>query len=93
MPEHLCIRLRLQPAATCQMTKRHRRGWSRGEFVAGRTFFSRSGVLCPVLTGWLAGAGRGFAPAFTALCVVVGSGVLGMICFAKGRGPIPEDPI
>ena len=67
-----------------------RTGLATGVIV---TFFSLSGVLCPVITGWLAGAGGGFAPAFTALCVVVGSGVLGMICFANGRGPIPEDPI
>lgn len=51
------------------------------------TFFSASGVICPWVTGWLAGGDGGFATAFTALCVVVGSGVLGMLIFAKGNHP------
>ena len=51
------------------------------------TFFSTSGVICPWVTGWLAGGQGGFATAFTALCVVVGSGVLGMLLFAKGKSP------
>ncbi len=66
-----------------------RTGLATGMIV---TFFSLSGVLCPVITGWLAEAGGGFAPAFTALCVVVGSGVIGMLCFASGRPPAVADP-
>ena len=49
------------------------------------TFFSISGVTCPIITGWLAQAGGGFSGAFTALCLVVASGVLGMLFFATGR--------
>ncbi|MDG2105058.1 MAG: MFS transporter [Pirellulaceae bacterium] len=55
------------------------------------TFFSASGVLCPWITGWLAEGNGGFAMAFTTLCVVVGSGVLGLIFFASGKGPEPLD--
>ena len=61
-----------------------RTGLATGVIV---TFFSLSGVLCPVITGWLAEAGGGFGPAFTALCLVVGSGVVGMLVFATGRPP------
>ena len=61
-----------------------RTGLATGVIV---TFFSLSGVLCPVITGWLADLGGGFGPAFTALCVVVGSGVVGMLVFASGRPP------
>tara|TARA_Y100000589_G_scaffold246796_2_gene234562 strand:+ start:1172 stop:2395 length:1224 start_codon:yes stop_codon:yes gene_type:complete len=49
------------------------------------TFFSISGVTCPIITGWLAQTGDGFSGAFTALCIVVASGVLGMVFFATGR--------
>lgn len=49
------------------------------------TFFSIAGVICPVITGWLAQVGGGFAGAFTALCIVVATGVLGMVFFATGR--------
>ena len=62
-----------------------RTGLATGVIV---TFFSLSGVLCPVITGWLAELGGGFGPAFTALCVVVGSGVVGMLLFATGRPPV-----
>lgn len=74
----------------CADLFRGRAGLATGMIV---TFFSLSGVLCPVITGWLAEAGGGFAAAFTALCVVVGSGVLGMLVFASGRPPIEVDPI
>jgi MFS transporter, ACS family, hexuronate transporter len=74
----------------CADLFRGRTGLATGMIV---TFFSLSGVLCPVITGWLAEAGGGFAAAFTALCVVVGSGVLGMLVFASGRPPIEVDPI
>ena len=66
----------------CADLFRGRTGLATGVIV---TFFSLSGVLCPVITGWLAEAGGGFGPAFTALCVVVGSGVVGMLVFASGR--------
>ncbi len=74
----------------CADLFRGRTGLATGMIV---TFFSLSGVLCPVITGWLAEAGGGFVAAFTALCVVVGSGVLGMLVFASGRPPIEVDRI
>ena len=49
------------------------------------TFFSISGVACPIVTGWLAEAGGGFTSAFATLCVIVASGVLGMLLFASGK--------
>lgn len=49
------------------------------------TFFSISGVACPIVTGWLAEAGGGFKSAFATLCVIVASGVLGMLLFASGK--------
>jgi len=55
------------------------------------TFFSIAGIVCPAITGWLAEGEGGFTMAFTALCVVVGTGVLGMLFFASGRvHPIGE---
>lgn len=55
------------------------------------TFFSIAGVVCPWITGWLAEGEGGFTMAFTALCVVVGTGVLGMLFFATGQvHPIGE---
>jgi MFS transporter, ACS family, hexuronate transporter len=48
------------------------------------TFFSASGVVCPWVTGWIADVAGGFGPAFATLCVVVGSGVAGMLLFARG---------
>jgi nitrate/nitrite transporter NarK len=55
------------------------------------TFFSIAGIACPSITGWLAEGEGGFTTAFTALCVVVGTGVLGMLFFASGRvHPIGE---
>ncbi|MDG2094282.1 MAG: MFS transporter [Phycisphaerales bacterium] len=49
------------------------------------TFFSISGIACPAITGWLAEAGSGFTGAFLAMCLVVATGVLGMLLFATGR--------
>ncbi|MDP6480025.1 MAG: MFS transporter [Phycisphaerales bacterium] len=46
------------------------------------TFFSISGLVTPVLTGWLTDAFGGFDAAFIALAVFVTSGSLGMLCFA-----------
>ena len=68
----------------CADLFKRRAGLATGVIV---TFFSLSGVLCPVITGWLADGGGGFGPAFTALCVVVGSGVVGMLVFASGDPP------
>ena len=56
------------------------------------TFFSAAGVLCPIITGWLAEGDGGFGMAFTTLCIVVGSSVLGLIFFATGQGPASSDP-
>ena len=49
------------------------------------TFFSVSGIVCPWITGWIADVAGGFGPAFATLCVVVGSGVVGLLVFADGR--------
>jgi nitrate/nitrite transporter NarK len=49
------------------------------------TFFSVSGIVCPAVTGWLAQGQGGFTMAFTTLCLVVGSAVVGMVVFAKTR--------
>jgi len=46
------------------------------------TFFSVSGIVSPLLTGWLSDIFGGFAAAFGALIAVVGSAVLGMVLFA-----------
>ena len=49
------------------------------------TFFSVSGIVCPVVTGWLAQGEGGFTMAFTTLCLVVGSAVVGMVVFATPK--------
>ena len=49
------------------------------------TFFSLSGIACPWITGWIADVAGGFGPAFATLCVVVGSGVVGLLVFATGE--------
>ena len=49
------------------------------------TLFSISGIICPYITGWLANGNGGFTMAFTTLCIVVGSAVLGMLLFATGE--------
>ncbi len=46
------------------------------------TFFSISGLVTPVLTGWLTDAFGGFDAAFIMLAVFVASGALGMLLFA-----------
>ncbi|MCH2133014.1 MAG: MFS transporter [Phycisphaerales bacterium] len=51
------------------------------------TFFSASGIVCPLLTGWLAEAFGGFGGAFAALCIVVVTSVLGLLFFGSGRPP------
>jgi len=47
------------------------------------TFFSVSGIVSPLLTGWLSDVFDGFAPAFGALIAIVGSAVVGMVLFAR----------
>jgi len=47
------------------------------------TFFSVSGIVSPLLTGWLSDIFDGFAPAFGALIAIVGSAVVGMVLFAR----------
>ena len=68
--------------SVCADLFKQRAGVATGVMV---TFFSVSGVTCPWITGWLAETGGGFGLAFATLCVVVGTGVLGMLLFASGR--------
>lgn len=46
------------------------------------SFFSLSGVVSPLLTGWLSGFGSGFIAPIIALIVVVASAILGLWFFA-----------
>jgi ACS family hexuronate transporter-like MFS transporter len=46
------------------------------------TFFSVSGIVSPLLTGWLTDIFGGFSAAFIALVVIVSSAVLGMVLLA-----------
>lgn len=55
------------------------------------TFFSASGIISPLLTGWLSVIFGGFGAAIVALIVIVGSAVAGMVIFARPDGP-PHDP-
>lgn len=66
----------------------NRTGVATGYIV---TFFSLSGIVCPSITGWLAEGEGGFTLAFTALCVVVGSSVIGLLVFAKDQPVRPQD--
>jgi MFS transporter, ACS family, hexuronate transporter len=47
------------------------------------TFFSASGVLTPVLIGWLTDSTASFDAAFLMLSGIVGSGALGLLLFAR----------
>ena len=47
------------------------------------TFFSVSGVVSPLLTGWLADLFGNFAAAFGALVVMISSSILGLLLFAR----------
>ena len=47
------------------------------------TFFSASGIVSPLLTGWLSHAFGGFQAAIGALILIVGSAVFGMVVFAR----------
>jgi nitrate/nitrite transporter NarK len=62
-----------------------RTGMATGIIV---TFFSLSGIVCPWITGWIADVAGGFGPAFATLCVVVGSGVVGLLVFARGEATV-----
>ena len=53
------------------------------------TFFSLSGVVSPLLTGWLTDIFSGFTAAFGALVVLVSSAVFGMIFVAHPDAPEP----
>lgn len=54
------------------------------------TFFSLSGIISPLLTGWLTDLFGGFAAAFGALVVIVAIAVLGMLLFAHPDKPEPQ---
>ena len=47
------------------------------------TFFSLSGLLTPILTGWLTDTFGGFDAAFVALAGFVATGAVGMLAFAR----------
>jgi ACS family hexuronate transporter-like MFS transporter len=64
-----------------------RTGTATGVIV---TFFSAAGIVCPWITGWIADVAGGFGPAFATLCVVVGTGVLGMLIFARDEPAAPR---
>jgi nitrate/nitrite transporter NarK len=51
------------------------------------TFFSASGVLIPFLVGWLTDSTASFDMAFLMLSVIVGSGALGLLLFARPQRP------
>lgn len=63
----------------CTDMFRDRAGAATGIMV---TFFSLSGIVSPLLTGWLTDVFSGFAGAFGALVVLVSSAVLGMVFLA-----------
>jgi len=51
------------------------------------TFFSASGIISPLLTGWLSVVFGDFDAAIGALIVIVGSAVAGMVIFARPDAP------
>ena len=53
------------------------------------TFFSVSGIVSPLLTGWLTDLFGDFAAAFGALVLMISSSILGLLLFAR-PGPIPK---
>lgn len=53
------------------------------------TFFSVSGVVSPLLTGWLTDLFGDFAAAFGALILMISSSVLGLLLFARPDLPKP----
>ncbi|MDG2477220.1 MAG: MFS transporter [Phycisphaerales bacterium] len=56
------------------------------------TFFSISGLITPVLTGWLTDEFGGFNAAFASLAVFVASGAIGMLLFAHPDRPQTQGP-
>lgn len=52
------------------------------------TFFSASGIVSPLLTGWLSDVFGGFDAAIGALIIIVGSAVVGMIVLARHEPPL-----
>ena len=53
------------------------------------TFFSISGLISPVLTGWLTDSFGGYEAAFVAMAAVVITGALGLFFFAKPHEDAP----
>ena len=74
----------------CTDLFRQRSGAATGILV---TFFSLSGIVSPLLTGWLTDAFGGFASAFGALVVLIGSAVLGMLLLAHPDNPEPSPDV
>lgn len=70
--------------AICNEVFTTRSGAATGIMV---TFFSASGIVSPLLTGWLSDIFGGFAAAFGALIIIVGSAVLAMVLFARPDTP------
>jgi len=56
------------------------------------TFFSASGIVSPLLTGWLSSLMGNFTAAIGALILIVGSAVAGMLIFAKPDKRNPKLP-
>jgi nitrate/nitrite transporter NarK len=56
------------------------------------TFFSISGLISPILTGWLTDTFGGFSAAFVALAVCVASGAVSMLLFAHPDRPQTKGP-
>ncbi len=76
--------------SVCAELYPERAGLATGVIV---TFFSASGIVSPLLTGWLADVFGNFGGAFAALCVVVVTSVFGLVVFARPRaanGAVPR---
>ncbi len=54
------------------------------------TFFSISGLVTPLLTGWLTDVFGGFQAAFAVLAIFVATGAIGMLLFARPDCPTQE---
>lgn len=78
------IGLALMPNAIyysiCSDITRQKAGTATGLMI---TCFSLSGIVSPVLTGWLTEIFGGFDAAIGALIVVVASAIIGLLIFAK----------
>jgi len=73
----------------CTDLFRHSAGTATGIMV---TFFSISGLVTPLLTGWLTDEFGGFHSAFIALAIFVATGAIGMLLFARPDGLAQEPP-